>query len=111
MNFTPLLHGLLEVCCERAKLKEVLLVENSGYSSSSSHWKNISCWSVDSLPSSLQVVAGVGDKHQSASIALFLVGNGADPDLKNKAGQSAIELCPDPSLSKALSKAYKPKIV
>ncbi|XP_065199147.1 E3 ubiquitin-protein ligase mib1-like [Sycon ciliatum] len=55
------------------------------------------------------VVAGVGDKQQSASIALFLSANGVNPEVKNNKGQSALDLCPDPVLKKALMKSYKPK--
>lgn len=47
------------------------------------------------------------DKKSSASIALFLAANGADLNLKNKKGQSPLDLCPDPNLCKALSKCHK----
>jgi len=47
------------------------------------------------------------DKKSSASIACFLAGNGADLNLKNKKGQSPLDLCPDPNLCKALAKCHK----
>ena len=40
------------------------------------------------------------DKKSSASIALFLAANGADLNIKNKKGQSPLDLCPDPNLCK-----------
>ena len=47
------------------------------------------------------------DKKSSASIALFLAANGADLNIKNKKGQSPLDLCPDPNLCKALAKCHK----
>jgi len=47
------------------------------------------------------------DKKSSASIACFLAANGADLNLKNKKGQSPLDLCPDPNLCKALAKCHK----
>lgn len=47
------------------------------------------------------------DKKSSASIALFLAANGADLNLKNKKGQTPLDLCPDPHLCKALAKCHK----
>ncbi|KAK6622885.1 E3 ubiquitin-protein ligase mib1 [Polyplax serrata] len=49
------------------------------------------------------------DKKSSASIACFLAGNGADLTLKNKKGQTPLDLCPDPNLCKALAKCHKDK--
>lgn len=49
------------------------------------------------------------DKKSSASIACFLAGNGADLTLKNKKGQTPLDLCPDPNLCKALDKCHKNK--
>jgi len=49
------------------------------------------------------------DKKSSASIACFLAANGADLNLKNKKGQSPLDLCPDPNLCKALAKCHKEK--
>jgi len=46
--------------------------------------------------------SGGSDKKSSASIALFLAANGADLTIKNKKGQTALDLCPDPNLCKAL---------
>jgi E3 ubiquitin-protein ligase mind-bomb len=50
---------------------------------------------------------GTGDKKSSASIACFLVANGADLSVKNKKGQTPLDLCPDPNLCKALTKCQK----
>lgn len=50
-----------------------------------------------------------GDKKSSASIACFLAGNGADLTMKNKKGQTPLDLCPDPNLCKALAKCHKDK--
>ena len=50
---------------------------------------------------------GSGDKKSSASIACFLVANGADLAVKNKKGQTPLDLCPDPNLCKALTKCQK----
>lgn len=47
------------------------------------------------------------DKKSSASIALFLAANGADLNVKNKKGQTPLDLCPDPHLCKALAKCHK----
>ena len=47
------------------------------------------------------------DKKSSASIACFLAANGADLNIKNKKGQSPLDLCPDPNLCKALAKCHK----
>ncbi|XP_013418712.1 E3 ubiquitin-protein ligase MIB1-like isoform X2 [Lingula anatina] len=49
------------------------------------------------------------DKKSSASIACFLAANGADLNIKNKKGQSPLDLCPDPNLCKALAKCHKDK--
>lgn len=60
---------------------------------------------------SLQLLMGLGtqgtDKKSSASIALFLAANGADLNIKNKKGQTPLDLCPDPSLCKSLAKCHK----
>ena len=62
-----------------------------------------------------QLVMGLGsqgsDKKSSASIACFLAANGADLTIKNKKGQTPLDLCPDPNLSKALAKCYREKSV
>jgi ankyrin repeat protein len=59
----------------------------------------------------LKLLMGLGsqgvDKKSSASIACFLAANGADLNLKNKKGQSPLDLCPDPNLCKALAKCHK----
>ena len=59
----------------------------------------------------LQLLMGLGtqgaDKKSSASIALFLAANGADLNIKNKKGQTPVDLCPDPNLCKALAKCHK----
>ncbi|KAI8501430.1 E3 ubiquitin-protein ligase mib1 [Branchiostoma belcheri] len=47
------------------------------------------------------------DKKSSASIACFLAANGADLHIKNKKGQTPLDLCPDPNLCKALIKCFK----
>lgn len=47
------------------------------------------------------------DKKSSASIACFLAGNGADLTIKNKKGQTPLDLCPDPNLCKTLMKCHK----
>ncbi|XP_070556888.1 LOW QUALITY PROTEIN: E3 ubiquitin-protein ligase MIB1-like [Ptychodera flava] len=49
------------------------------------------------------------DKKSSASIACFLAAHGADLNVKNKKGQSPLDLCPDPNLCKALAKCHKEK--
>jgi len=48
--------------------------------------------------------SGGADKKSSASIACFLAANGADLTIKNKKGQTPLDLCPDPNLCKALQK-------
>lgn len=50
------------------------------------------------------------EKKSAASIACFLAANGADLGIRNKKGQSPLDLCPDPSLCKALAKCHKEKI-
>ena len=47
------------------------------------------------------------EKKNSASIACFLVSNGADLYSQNKQGQRAIDLCTDPHLLKALTKCQQ----
>ncbi|XP_066272663.1 E3 ubiquitin-protein ligase MIB1-like isoform X1 [Branchiostoma lanceolatum] len=58
-----------------------------------------------------QLLMGLGtqgaDKKSSASIACFLAANGADLHIKNKKGQTPLDLCPDPNLCKALIKCFK----
>ena len=44
------------------------------------------------------------EKKSSASIAIFLVSNGASLDVKNKKEQTPLDLCPDPNLYKQLKK-------
>ena len=44
------------------------------------------------------------EKKSSASIAIFLVSNGASLDVKNKKDQTPLDLCPDPNLYKQLKK-------
>jgi E3 ubiquitin-protein ligase mind-bomb len=44
------------------------------------------------------------EKKSSASIAIFLVSNGASLDVKNKKIQTPLDLCPDPNLYKQLKK-------
>lgn len=60
-----------------------------------------------------KLLVGLGsqgaDKKSSASIACFLAGNGADLAIKNKKGQTPLDLCPDPNLCKALAKCHKDK--
>uniref|UniRef100_A0A8C4R8F4 RING-type E3 ubiquitin transferase n=1 Tax=Eptatretus burgeri TaxID=7764 RepID=A0A8C4R8F4_EPTBU len=67
----------------------------------------------DTLSSSTSLLMGLGtqgtEKKNSASIACFLSTNGADLSLRNKKGQSPIDLCPDPNLSKALTKCHREK--
>jgi len=66
---------------------------------------------LDFVVALLQLLMGLGsqatDKKSSASIACFLAANGADLNLKNKKGQSPLDLCPDPNLCKALAKCHK----
>lgn len=63
------------------------------------------------LCSLCQLLMGLGtpgaDKKSSASIACFLAANGADLNIKNKKGQSPLDLCPDPNLCKTLAKCHK----
>ena len=47
------------------------------------------------------------DKKSSASIACFLAANGANLGVKNKKGQTPLDLCPDPNLCKALTNCQK----
>ena len=47
------------------------------------------------------------DKKSSASIACFLAANGANLSVKNKKGQTPLDLCPDPNLCKALTNCQK----
>ncbi|XP_054710060.1 E3 ubiquitin-protein ligase MIB1-like [Uloborus diversus] len=58
-----------------------------------------------------ELLMGLGtqssDKKSNASIACFLVSNGADLSVKNKKGQTPLDLCPDPNLCKALTKCHK----
>lgn len=60
-----------------------------------------------------KLIVGLGtqgaDKKNSASIACFLAGNGADLNARNKKGQTPLDLCPDPNLSKNLAKCHKDK--
>lgn len=61
-----------------------------------------------------QLIMGLGtqgaEKKSAASIACFLAANGADLSIRNKKGQSPLDLCPDPSLCKALAKCHKEKV-
>lgn len=52
----------------------------------------------------LGLAAQGSDQKNSASLAMFLVENGADLQIKNKKGQSPMDLCPDPNLAKVLKK-------
>lgn len=69
------------------------------------------CWWHTIMFCLLQLLMGLGtpgaDKKSSASIACFLAANGADLNLKNKKGQTPLDLCPDPNLCKALAKCHK----
>lgn len=47
------------------------------------------------------------DKKSSASIACFLAAHGADLTIKNKKGQTPLDLCPDPNLCKTLTSCRK----
>ncbi|CAH0725920.1 unnamed protein product, partial [Brenthis ino] len=47
------------------------------------------------------------DKKSSASIACFLAAHGADLTIKNKKGQTPLDLCPDPNLRKTLTTCRK----
>uniref|UniRef100_A0A4W4ERH3 E3 ubiquitin-protein ligase MIB1 n=1 Tax=Electrophorus electricus TaxID=8005 RepID=A0A4W4ERH3_ELEEL len=64
-------------------------------------------------PSKNTLIMGLGtqgaEKKSAASIACFLAANGADLTVRNKKGQSPLDLCPDPSLCKALAKCHKEK--
>ncbi|MEE6464267.1 hypothetical protein FKM82_006222 [Ascaphus truei] len=64
-------------------------------------------------PSKNTLIMGLGtqgaEKKSAASIACFLAANGADLTIRNKKGQSPLDLCPDPSLCKALGKCHKEK--
>ncbi|KAG8442174.1 hypothetical protein GDO86_011104 [Hymenochirus boettgeri] len=64
-------------------------------------------------PSKNTLIMGLGtqgaEKKSAASIACFLAANGADLAIRNKKGQSPLDLCPDPSLCKALAKCHKEK--
>ncbi|KAF2351917.1 Ankyrin repeat-containing domain [Trinorchestia longiramus] len=51
------------------------------------------------------------DKKSPASIACLLAAHGADLHIKNKKGQTPLDLCPDPNLCKTLSKCLKDKSV
>lgn len=42
-------------------------------------------------------------------LILLIVGNGADLTIKNKKGQTPLDLCPDPNLCKTLTKCHKEK--
>jgi E3 ubiquitin-protein ligase mind-bomb len=50
------------------------------------------------------------EKKSSASIACFLVSNGADLFIKNKKNQTPLDLCPDPNLCNALTKCHKERL-
>ncbi|CAH0404888.1 unnamed protein product [Chilo suppressalis] len=52
-------------------------------------------------------LAHAHDKKSSVSIACFLVSNGADLTVKNKKGQTPLDLCPDPNLYKTLTMCRK----
>lgn len=47
------------------------------------------------------------EKKSSASIAVFLAQNGADLSIQNKKEQTPLDLCPDPRLTKALTKCHQ----
>ncbi|XP_023247906.1 E3 ubiquitin-protein ligase MIB1 isoform X2 [Copidosoma floridanum] len=49
------------------------------------------------------------DKKSSSFIACFLAAHGADLELKNKKGQTPLDLCPDPNLCKTLTNCHKDK--
>lgn len=63
------------------------------------------------FPLSTQLLMGLGsqasDKKSSAAIACYLVSNGGDLNIKNRKGQSPLDLCPDPNLYEALKKCQK----
>ncbi|XP_028162834.1 E3 ubiquitin-protein ligase MIB1 isoform X5 [Ostrinia furnacalis] len=52
-------------------------------------------------------LAHTHDKKSSASIACFLAAHGADLTVKNKKGQTPLDLCPDPNLCKTLTTCRK----
>lgn len=52
-------------------------------------------------------LAHAHDKKSSASIACFLAAHGADLTVKNKKGQTPLDLCPDPNLCKTLTSCRK----
>ncbi|CAG4944475.1 unnamed protein product [Colias eurytheme] len=52
-------------------------------------------------------IANAHDKKSSASIACFLAAHGADLTIKNKKGQTPLDLCPDPNLCKTLTSYRK----
>ncbi|XP_041968079.1 E3 ubiquitin-protein ligase MIB1 isoform X2 [Aricia agestis] len=57
-----------------------------------------------------QLLSGIThahDKKSSASIACFLATHGADLTIKNKKGQTPLDLCPDPNLRKTLTNCRK----
>lgn len=58
-------------------------------------------------PPLLAGLAHANDKKSSASIACFLAAHGADLTLKNKKGQTPLDLCPDPNLCKTLTTCRK----
>ena len=45
------------------------------------------------------------EKKSSASIAVYLASNGADLHVRNRKNQTPLDLCPDPSLLKLLTKS------
>ena len=47
------------------------------------------------------------DRKSSASIACFLAAHGADLTVRNKKGQTPLDLCPDPGLCKALQQCQQ----
>ena len=49
------------------------------------------------------------DKKSSSFIACFLAAHGADLKLRNKKGQTPLNLCPDPNLCKTLINCHKNK--
>ncbi|CAL7934980.1 unnamed protein product [Xylocopa violacea] len=50
------------------------------------------------------------DKKSSSFIACFLAAHGADLQLKNKKGQTPLDLCPDPNLCKTLTTCHKDRV-
>lgn len=62
-----------------------------------------------------QLLMGLGSQDEvqeaksSAAIACFLAGSGADLTIQNKKGQTPLNLCPDPNLRKAITKAHMDK--